>query len=141
MGYGVTMMRDQKVILQQNEDDMTVWDKLNRSYYTTPSVSWPDTPTQPKIPRDPTPSELRAIADELEQYENRLVEYKRAKTAYNQEVSSLEQEFRNDLEAYYDMTNHPKADRLYNKAWDMGHASGLLEVANYYENLVELVKD
>ena len=45
-----------------------------------------------------------------------------------------------DLEAFYGMRGHPKAALLYGKAWEMGHHAGLQEVANYYDDLVELVK-
>lgn len=33
-----------------------------------------------------------------------------------------------------------KADLLWQKAWEFGHASGLYDVENWYNDLVELIK-
>lgn len=65
---------------------------------------------------------------------------KAARQAYQEENNRLELKFRADLEADYDMTGHPKADLLFQKAWDQGHSSGYAEVANTYDDLYELVK-
>jgi hypothetical protein len=45
-----------------------------------------------------------------------------------------------DLAAEHGLTDHPKLDRLFEFAWNMGHASGLLEVAGYFEDLAELLR-
>lgn len=44
------------------------------------------------------------------------------------------------LETKYKMIKHPKADRLFEIAWHIGHSNGLSEVRLYYEDLLELVK-
>ncbi len=60
--------------------------------------------------------------------------------AHKEDVCALEALFKTDLLAEYDVTNNPKADLCYAKAWDMGHANGLHEVAMYFEDLVGLIK-
>jgi hypothetical protein len=39
------------------------------------------------------------------------------------------------------LAGHPKADMLYQIAWNMGHAYGFNEVANYYHELAPLLQE
>ena len=119
----------------------TVWDKLNSSYYNKTTVKIPSKPRKPVIPNNPSANDLRLLADKMDAYNADFQYYKDQHAAYMQELNNLEQEFRNDLEAYYEMTNHPKAVLLYDMAWDYGHSVGFSEVANHYSDLVRLVKD
>jgi hypothetical protein len=65
--------------------------------------------------------------------------YKEAKTAYNAETARLMQQFKADMFEDLGITDNPKADKLYAKAWDYGHSSGLREVYNYAADLVDLI--
>lgn len=38
------------------------------------------------------------------------------------------------------LSNHPKLDLLYEKAWEYGHANGFNEVAFHFEELKELIE-
>jgi hypothetical protein len=60
---------------------------------------------------------------------------------YQEEAKRLQDEFRNDLIAEYKMTGHPKANKLFNKAWDMGCSGGLEDVEYCFRDLVELFQD
>jgi hypothetical protein len=60
---------------------------------------------------------------------------------YQEENLRLQEEFRKDLIAEYKMTHHPKANKLFDKAWDMGCAGGPEEVEYYFRDLVELFHD
>jgi hypothetical protein len=42
-------------------------------------------------------------------------------------------------EVSYKITNHPKAIKIFNKAWDMGCSGGPQEVEYYFQDLVELI--
>jgi len=44
------------------------------------------------------------------------------------------------LENENGLENHPKRHMLWNKAWDLGHTAGDLEVEMYYLDLMELVQ-
>lgn len=50
------------------------------------------------------------------------------------------EEVRARLEEEHGMAFHPKRDLLWSKAWEHGHACGLSDVQNWYEELVDLVK-
>jgi hypothetical protein len=65
------------------------------------------------------------------------VSYNAHRKHYSEELKRLQEEFRKDLIAKYKLTNYPKADKLFNKAWDMGCAGGLEEVEYYFMDLVE----
>jgi hypothetical protein len=57
---------------------------------------------------------------------------------YQEEQKRLEDEFREDLIQKYNMTDHPKANKIFNKAWDLGCSDGLEEVEYYFRDLIEL---
>ena len=44
------------------------------------------------------------------------------------------------LEQKHGLTGHPKADKLYQLAWDFGHSSGYHEIEYYYDDFAELLK-
>lgn len=48
-------------------------------------------------------------------------------------------EFKRLAISYVGLQNHPKADKVFAKAWDEGHSSGYMEVLNYLEDLADLV--
>ena len=60
---------------------------------------------------------------------------------YQEENLRLQNEFRRDLIKKYNMSNHPKANKLFNKAWDMGCSNGLEEVEYCFCDLVELFQE
>lgn len=66
---------------------------------------------------------------------------KKARAEYGAETSRLTAEFRADLFEDNGVTDNPKAAKAYSLAWDYGHASGLGEVKQYFEDLVDLIKD
>lgn len=57
---------------------------------------------------------------------------------YQEENVRLQNEFRKDLIEKYNMTDHPKADAIFNKAWDIGSSSGLGAIDYYFADLIEL---
>jgi hypothetical protein len=52
----------------------------------------------------------------------------------------LEAEFKADLFDEHGVTGHPKANRAFDLAWDRGHSAGYQEVANYFDDLADLLK-
>jgi hypothetical protein len=60
--------------------------------------------------------------------------------AYRDEQFRITAAFRKSLEEEHGTVGHPKADLLWEKAWEDGHSGGYGEVLNYYIDLVELVK-
>ena len=68
------------------------------------------------------------------------VSYNAHMKLYQEERDKLEKEFREDLIQKYKMTHHPKVDKLFNKAWDIGIAGGLEEVEYYFQDLIEFLE-
>ena len=60
--------------------------------------------------------------------------------AYQADTVRLDKEFRADLFAELGITNNPKRDLLFEKAWDMGHSFGYDEVVDRALDLVELIE-
>jgi len=116
-----------------------VWTKLESNAYQNRDT-YPSRPRKPLLARDATPAQLRAYADQLENYDHMIKEHLNQVASYHARSAVLENQFRDDLESFYHMKGHDKADLLYSKAWHMGHSGGLTEVANYYSDLIELVK-
>jgi hypothetical protein len=90
----------------------------------------------------------RQFDDEFQAPENCVEEYVLDEVSYNahlkhyhEENKRLQDEFRRDLIDKYKITGHPKADKIFNKAWDMGCSGGLQEVEYYFLDLVELFID
>ena len=68
------------------------------------------------------------------------IEYREMRQQYDAEEARLMKKFRSDLEDENGIAHdHPKAQKLWSMAWEYGHASGIHEVANYYEEFADLV--
>jgi len=66
-------------------------------------------------------------------------DYKADRQAWGREEGRITALFEDDLAEAFGVTVHPKRLKLFAKAWDMGHSSGLHEVEHYYSELVELI--
>lgn len=60
---------------------------------------------------------------------------------YYEEQDKLKNEFREDLIAEYGMSNHLKANKIFDKAWELGHSKGLEQVEYYFQDFVDLFQD
>lgn len=67
--------------------------------------------------------------------------YQEHRRQYNEESFRLHEEFKSDLYAEFGVSDHPKRDRAFEIAWDHGHANGLRDVYDCFEDLVALLKD
>lgn len=47
--------------------------------------------------------------------------------------------FKTDLLEAYDLQDHPKGQRAFEIAWDMGHSNGLYEVLKNFDSLSQLL--
>ncbi len=57
----------------------------------------------------------------------------------NEEAKKVS-DFWTAIGAEFDMTNHPKFEKLKEKAWEHGHASGFDDVRNCFIDLLDIVK-
>jgi hypothetical protein len=67
--------------------------------------------------------------------------FQAARDAYGAETARLEAQFKADLFKELGIENNPKRDKLFSKAWELGHSSGYSEVYSYADDLVELILD
>jgi hypothetical protein len=67
--------------------------------------------------------------------------YKIAIATYGARTAQLEAQFKQDLFVELGIVGHPKADKLYSIAWEMGHSAGYSEVLSYAWDMVDLIKD
>jgi hypothetical protein len=63
---------------------------------------------------------------------------KEMKEAYNKREGEIYIEFKKDALKEVGLTNHPKADKIYSKAWEKGHSAGYNEVFLELQDLAEL---
>lgn len=118
-------------------------ERIANGAYTTKILNPDYHGNKPHLPLNPTPDQVRKYADDLETY-NTLIgnDIKAARAAYRNDIRRLEREvFKADLADAYGVSNHPKADRVFELAWDRGHDAGLGDVLIEYDDLVELIKD
>lgn len=78
-------------------------------------------------------------AREHEAEQKRLKQEQRDK--HCMETARLTRLFRADLESEHGVSSHPKASKVWEMAWDSGHSGGLHEIANRYDEFVELIKE
>ena len=66
--------------------------------------------------------------------------YKEHQIQYGEETHKLHEEFVNDLFEEYGVSDNPKRFKCFQLAWEQGHAYGLEEVYNKFDDLVELIR-
>lgn len=49
------------------------------------------------------------------------------------------EDFKRELEVKYGIASHPKADRLFELAWEHEHGFGHDSVESFYEDMIELI--
>jgi hypothetical protein len=83
-----------------------------------------------------------------EEYPNALIQevldeegYKAQRKKYTDEEFNLQVQFQNDLFENFNVTDNPKRFKCFQLAWEQGHAYGLEEVYNKFDDLVTLIQD
>jgi hypothetical protein len=77
----------------------------------------------------------------VEEYDLDEVSYNAHIKLYQDESIKLQNEFRKDLILKYEMNKHPKANVIFDKAWDIGCSSGLQSVEYYFTDIMDLFDD
>ena len=75
-----------------------------------------------------------------ERVETNVTKYKKLKREYEAEERRLMEQFQTDLYEEFGVTDNPKRELLYSKAWDEGHYAGLSEVYCVFRNMVDLIQ-
>jgi hypothetical protein len=118
--------------------------RLTGGAYQMPLDSYPHEPVEPEVMQkrvsELTDDELRSLVAVKVEYEGAQQAFETDRTEYHGLEGKLRAAFRRDLEAFYGMTDHPKADRLFGTAWEYGHSGGPREIALHYNKFFDLVK-
>lgn len=67
-------------------------------------------------------------------------DYPKLKEEWNKEMSRTMTLFRSDILDDLGLTDHSKANKLFEMAWDRGHSDGLRAVYEWAERLSRLLK-
>jgi hypothetical protein len=63
------------------------------------------------------------------------------KERYREEQYKIDNEFKLALFKEYGVEDHPKREKVFDMAWQNGHASGYGDVEYHFSEYVELIKD
>ena len=140
-----------KVLYLNNE--MKIEEKIQDGYYET-RIQHPEYPKKvckqcntPFISVKKSPGPKREIPNFCsncghpikDEYENDLKVYNVIMQNMHQESKRLLNLFKTDALEYCGLSNYPKAQQVWNYAWEESHSSGLINVLATLEELSELV--
>jgi hypothetical protein len=115
------------------------------------TLKYPEKPKRPDRPKDigyNKPSEEfiaygNAIIDyggELQKFEQGpWAQYVEARDAHNKEASRLFELFKQDCLEEFDLLNHPKAQKIWEKAVEKSDGEGIQNIYNELEDLTEFL--
>ncbi len=103
-------------------------------------TDYPKKPEKPRLSSHPTKREVESYLLNLEDYEKKSLIYKEKMEIYQTVDAEIHDNFRKDLFEDLGISNNPKKDLLYSKAWENGHSAGFSEVYNVACDLVDLIK-
>lgn len=86
--------------------------------------------------RRETEEKVQRIQEAAVRHAERREQFARSAAAYQRAAHDL----RVRLEAEFSMTDHPKRDLLWSKAWEHGHSNGHEEVEYWYGEFVEMIQ-
>lgn len=119
---------------------MDFMEKLKNDEYRT-KLEYPrNNLKKPMLKPGATPEEIRAFADLTEAYNAEDVKVDALRKKYRADENRLNELFVVELFEYHGVTDNPKAWKAYHLAYEYGHSAGKAEVANYFDDLVELIK-
>lgn len=100
-------------------------------------------PTQPTRPvlTGKTPKDHRDYADKLEVYNEEMIEFKKELGAWYEAKDAMRDKFKQDLLIELGIANHPKADKVFEMAWDDRHDEGHEAVYEYASDLADLIRN
>jgi hypothetical protein len=101
---------------------------------------YPKKPVKPILKPHPTLEELDEYKKQYLKYNDAYRDYVWKIQRYRDASSQILENFKMDAFEELGITNNPKREKLYSKAWEFGHPSGLQEVFFYMEELTELIE-
>ena len=103
---------------------------------------YPSKPVKPIIrnPKSPSPTDHRDYAVALEKYEQEMAEWKIKRDEFNNFSSKINSELVEYIKEVAGLNTIPEKyrDKVWNKAYEDGHANGYTEVYNQLIDLVDI---
>ncbi len=122
---------------------MNVREKIAADDYEA-QMDFPERPERPSVLGkkviDMTDDEAKSVDRVLGEYKAGMDVYHAARADHRRSEQEGIRRFQADLEKENDVVAHPKVQLLWDKVWERGHSSGLLEVVYHYEDLAELIQ-
>lgn len=109
-------------------------------YYGAEDIEYPARPRRPYLTDRYDPVSIRQYADDLEAYTEAKAAHDVAMKDYRTAVNGRLAELVVDLAADYQITE-AQAKVVFNMAWEDGHSSGVHEVVQRFEELVDMAMD
>lgn len=117
---------------------MTPQESAEKAEKAYQSLEYPDKPDKPIKVNSETNADF---GKRLDAYNYEMAEFRERLKLYRESVHKVELRFRADLLEALGIQNHPKANKLYDMAWEEGHSEGYRCVADVAEELAELIKE
>jgi hypothetical protein len=89
-----------------------------------------------------TGPELKELPKLREEYDAEMKRSRENSQLWREAEGKKEAEFETDCAAAFDLTNNPTArGKVWSKAWEHGHSSGLHEVLYWYDEFATFLKE
>ncbi len=96
-------------------------------------------PTKPQKPAKANGESNKDFGARLDTYEWDLATFRKALSDNRAAEAKVYERLRDNLFDAFDLKNNPKRNALWRRAWEDGHSGGAYEIADVFENLVELI--
>lgn len=101
---------------------------------------YPQKPRRPILGHKCTAQEARQYADEMDAYEKALADWTVAVSIYRNRQAELTLQFKKDAFAVLGIADNPKAEKLYEHAYDDAHSEGYQAIFQWMEDMAELIR-
>lgn len=108
-------------------------------YYSGSDIETPVRPTKPMLLDRDDPDQIREYADRMESYHKNKEKYNEGNHEYRKMLSKRRAELVEDLAEEHEITLG-QAKAVFEVAWEDGHSSGVGEVIQRFEELVEMAE-
>ncbi len=100
------------------------------------NLKFPYKPQQPIKTSDMTNAQY---GEYLDAWERDVEVWKKQVTEYKKQTAYINNAFKNEVLTALGIASHPKAEKLWDMAWDKGHSHGFYQIASEAEELAELL--
>lgn len=111
---------------------------IENRYYESPKQEYPTRPKKPNL-NGYSVSDAESFLQEMKEYEEKMMAYEKNLKAYKEDIAYLNNEFHEDLMDEYNLRDNPKEGKLFEIAYEHGHADGFYSVFCWYDELSQLI--